>query len=65
MADGGGFLSVLSLAFGWIYTICWSMSFYPQPILNLRRRSTSGTTIDFPLINCLGAFSLRGDTHYA
>lgn len=49
-----GFLSVLSILFGWVYTLCWSLSFYPQPLLNLRRRSTSGTTIDFPLINCLG-----------
>lgn len=48
------FLAVLSGLFGWVYTICWSASFYPQPILNARRKSTSGTTIDFPLINCLG-----------
>lgn len=48
------FLSILSSLFGWVYTICWSASFYPQPILNARRKSTSGTTIDFPLINCLG-----------
>lgn len=51
------FLSVLSSLFGWVYTICWSASFYPQPILNARRKSTSGTTIDFPLINCLGFFA--------
>ncbi|KUI61200.1 hypothetical protein VP1G_08379 [Cytospora mali] len=49
-----GFLQVLSGLFGWIYTLCWSLSFYPQPILNFRRKSTSGTTVDFPLINCLG-----------
>lgn len=49
-----GFLNILSGLFGWVYTLCWSLSFYPQPILNHRRRSTSGTTIDFPLINCLG-----------
>lgn len=49
-----GFLNVLSALFGWVYTLCWSLSFYPQPILNFRRRSTSGTTIDFPLINCVG-----------
>ena len=49
-----GFLQVLSGLFGWVYTLCWSLSFYPQPILNFRRKSTSGTTVDFPLINCLG-----------
>lgn len=48
------FLDALSQLFGWIYTISWSLSFYPQPILNFRRKSTSGTTIDFPTINILG-----------
>ena len=48
------FLEILSELFGWVYTICWSLSFYPQPILNFRRQSTSGTTIDFPAINVLG-----------
>lgn len=51
------FLGFLSQAFGWIYTISWSLSFYPQPILNFRRKSTSGTTIDFPTINILGFFA--------
>lgn len=50
-----GFLPFLSAAFGWIYFLCWGASFYPQAILNWRRRSTSGTTVDFPFINCLGA----------
>ncbi|KAK3685908.1 hypothetical protein B0T22DRAFT_381546 [Podospora appendiculata] len=49
-----GFLPFLSGLFGWVYFICWSLSFYPQSILNFSRRSTSGTTVDFPLINCLG-----------
>ncbi|KAK4246257.1 hypothetical protein C7999DRAFT_42250 [Corynascus novoguineensis] len=47
-------LDVLSAFFGVIYFAAWSVSFYPQPLLNLRRKSTSGTTIDFPLINTLG-----------
>ncbi|KAI9824489.1 MAG: hypothetical protein M1826_007352 [Phylliscum demangeonii] len=34
--------------------LCWSASFYPQPVLNWRRRSTTGTNIDFPTINILG-----------
>ena len=50
----GSFLSIISKIFGWVYTICWSLSFYPQPLLNFRRKSTSGTTIDFPAINVLG-----------
>ncbi|KAI1036890.1 hypothetical protein LB503_002949 [Fusarium chuoi] len=49
-----GFLTFLSGLFGWIYFLAWSASFYPQPLLNWRRRSTSGTTIDFPFINVLG-----------
>ncbi|KAK0735515.1 hypothetical protein B0T21DRAFT_187766 [Apiosordaria backusii] len=43
-----------SAVFGWVYFLCWSLSFYPQSMLNYTRRSTSGTTVDFPLINCLG-----------
>lgn len=33
---------------------CWSVSFYPQPISNVKRGSTSGLSIDFPTINTLG-----------
>jgi cystinosin len=48
------FLQILSKLIGWVYFFCWSFSFYPQVILNFRRKSTSGTTIDFPAINLLG-----------
>lgn len=34
--------------------LAWSVSFYPQPILNIRRRSTTGLLVDFPLLNVLG-----------
>ncbi|KAK1237650.1 hypothetical protein MKX07_006778 [Trichoderma sp. CBMAI-0711] len=47
-------LPVLSALFGWVYTLAWSLSFYPQPLLNWQRRSTSGTTADFPTINVVG-----------
>ena len=50
-----GFLPILSAIFGWIYFLCWSLSFYPQALLNWRRQSTSGTTVDFPFLNVLGA----------
>ncbi|KAL2131676.1 hypothetical protein VTI74DRAFT_4743 [Chaetomium olivicolor] len=49
-----GFLEFLSAVFGVTYFAAWSISFYPQALLNFRRKSTSGTTVDFPLINCLG-----------
>lgn len=34
--------------------LCWSISFYPQPLLNWSRRSTQGLAIDFPVCNTLG-----------
>jgi cystinosin len=49
-----GFFEILSGLFGLVYTTAWSVSFYPQPLLNYRRKSTTGSTIDFPLINTLG-----------
>lgn len=48
------FLRALSTFLGWTYVYCWSASFYPQPILNWRRRSTAGLTVDFPALNVLG-----------
>ncbi|KYG43286.1 hypothetical protein M433DRAFT_365261, partial [Acidomyces richmondensis BFW] len=39
---------------GWLYVFAWSLSFYPQPLLNARRRTTHGLTPDFPLLNCFG-----------
>ncbi|KAL5335104.1 PQ loop repeat-domain-containing protein [Aspergillus crustosus] len=48
------FVMVISRLLGWIYMVCWSASFYPQPIYNYRRKSTSGLAIDFPTINVLG-----------
>ncbi|KAK7565330.1 L-cystine transporter [Phyllosticta citricarpa] len=44
----------LSRILGWTYFVCWSLSFYPQPILNWRRKSTRGFGIDFPTLNVLG-----------
>ncbi|CAK7230483.1 hypothetical protein SBRCBS47491_007600 [Sporothrix bragantina] len=51
------FLEALSALCGWVYTIMWSLSFYPQWIMNMRRRTTAGTTVDFPVSNCLGFLS--------
>jgi cystinosin len=34
--------------------LCWSVSFYPQPIANYQRRSTHGLAIDFPALNVFG-----------
>ncbi|PKS05240.1 hypothetical protein jhhlp_008611 [Lomentospora prolificans] len=54
MEPSSSLLSFFSSLSGWIYTAAWSLSFYPQPLLNYRRRSTSGTTVDFPFLNSLG-----------
>lgn len=48
------FLRALSRVLGWIYTLAWSFSFYPQLLLNIRRRSTVGTTPSFPILNIIG-----------
>ncbi|SCV72195.1 BQ2448_4889 [Microbotryum intermedium] len=49
-----GFFVALSHTLGWIYTIAWSASFYPQFLLNLKRRSIQGLSIDFLALNPLG-----------
>ncbi|GAA5917659.1 hypothetical protein JCM6882_003425 [Rhodosporidiobolus microsporus] len=41
-------------ALGWIYTGAWSLSFYPQAILNWQRKSVTGLSIDFLTLNPLG-----------
>ncbi|KAF2270902.1 hypothetical protein CC78DRAFT_450240 [Lojkania enalia] len=48
------FAKAISRVLGWIYFLAWSGSFYPQPILNWRRKATLGLAIDFPTINVLG-----------
>ncbi|KAF2232903.1 lysosomal L-cystine transporter [Viridothelium virens] len=50
------FARVVSFLLGWTYFFCWSISFYPQPLENWRRRSTAGVAVDWPLAN-LPAFA--------
>ncbi|KAI3659109.1 hypothetical protein MP638_001976 [Amoeboaphelidium occidentale] len=47
-------VEILSFVFGWIYTITWSLSFYPQIYLNFKRGSTKGLSSDYVLNNMLG-----------
>lgn len=47
-------VETISRLIGWLYFVSWSLSFYPQPILNFQRRSTKGTTPAYPTINTLG-----------
>jgi cystinosin len=48
--------------FGWIYTLSWSLSFYPQPILNVQRQSTHGFSPDFSFTNVLGFAALTASS---
>ncbi|GAB7358404.1 hypothetical protein MBLNU230_g2473t1 [Neophaeotheca triangularis] len=48
------FARAVSRLCGWLYFLAWSLSFYPQPLLNFRRKTTQGLTPDFPLLNVYG-----------
>lgn len=50
-------VQVVSGLLGWSYMLCWAGSFYPQPILNIRRKTTLGFSIDFAFLNILGMAS--------
>ncbi|XP_071952166.1 cystinosin-like [Antedon mediterranea] len=52
-------LSVLIIVVGWIYFVAWSISFYPQVILNFHRKSVIGLNFDFLAYNLIG-FSAYG-----
>ncbi|RKP37404.1 PQ loop repeat-domain-containing protein [Dimargaris cristalligena] len=60
----GAFLSGL---LGWLYFLAWSVSFYPQAILNYRRKSVQGLSIDFLVYNAFGfaCYALYNLTFYA
>ncbi|CAF3404079.1 unnamed protein product [Rotaria sp. Silwood1] len=47
-------LNIFIQIVGWIYFLAWSISFYPQIILNFRRRSVIGLNFDFLALNILG-----------
>ncbi|XP_070051995.1 cystinosin homolog isoform X3 [Nicotiana tomentosiformis] len=44
-------LEVLYNVFGWIAFVLWSISFYPQVVLNFRRKSVVGLNFDFVVLN--------------
>ncbi|KAG8927940.1 hypothetical protein FRC00_001952 [Tulasnella sp. 408] len=44
-------LRLLSDALGWSYFVLWSISFYPQAILNYKRKRVDGLSIDFVVLN--------------
>lgn len=48
----------VSLLIGWGYVFCWGTSFWFQVLLNYRRKSTEGLSINFLALNILGFSAL-------
>lgn len=46
--------AALSNILGWTYFLAWTVSFYPQLLLNYRQQTTEGLSLDFELLNFLG-----------
>ena len=44
----------VSSAIGYTYFACWSISFYPQVLINFSRKSTQGLSADFCGLNVIG-----------
>lgn len=44
-------LELLYSVLGWLAFVSWSVSFYPQVILNFRRKSVVGLNLDFVVLN--------------
>lgn len=47
-------LIIISSISGWIYFATWSISYYPQIWLNIRRKSVVGLDFDYLALNLLG-----------
>ncbi|WRT66245.1 uncharacterized protein IL334_003198 [Kwoniella shivajii] len=56
--DDHPFANALVSVFGVIYFVAWSYSFYPQLILNYKRKKTTGLSPDFIYINPVGFLAL-------
>ncbi|KAI9203550.1 L-cystine transporter [Polychytrium aggregatum] len=54
MAQHGEGLERISALLGWGYFVAWSASFYPQLLLNYRRKSVTGLSFDFLALNFIG-----------
>ena len=50
----GTAVSSFSAVIGWISFAAWSISFYPQLVMNFERRSVVGLSFDFVLLNFVG-----------
>jgi len=47
-------LRLFSNILGWTYFSAWSLSFYPQLLLNHVRRDVEGLSVDFQVLNLMG-----------
>ena len=52
----GQWYSIVSSVIGYNYFVLWSVCFYPQVLLNYRRKSTKGLSNDFAVLNFMGWF---------
>ena len=50
------FWQTTSKTIGWLYFFAWSLSFYPQAILNYNTKSVAGFTLEFATMNPCGFF---------
>jgi len=50
-------LSIITNIIGWLYFAAWTISFYPQVILNIKRKSVVGLNFDFVIYNWIGFFA--------
>ncbi|UXI18252.1 acetylcholinesterase 3 AChE3 [Sarcoptes scabiei] len=44
----------LSTTFGWGYFVLWSLSFWPQNVINFRRKSVIGLSFDYTILHFSG-----------
>ncbi|XP_063705282.1 cystinosin homolog isoform X2 [Culicoides brevitarsis] len=45
---------IISSIIGWVYFVAWSVSFYPQIVINCKRKSVTGLSFDFLALNFMG-----------
>ncbi len=45
---------LVSAVCGWTYFVCWSVSFWPQVLLNYQRKAVDGLSVDFLALNVCG-----------
>jgi len=46
-------LTTFNMILGWLYMVCWGISYYPQFYLNFQSWSVAGFNVDYALLNVL------------